>query len=80
MLFATLPNTPVSAPKGIAHLLVVALVGGISFIGTLLLAILDRPQPEIFTVTNTMVVGYLVGVNAAAKNNPTKDDSPKDDS
>lgn len=70
MMLWTLPDTPVGAPKGIAHLLVVAVFGGLAVVGILLLALFGQAIPDIMNYIAFGVLTYLIGVNAAARNNP----------
>lgn len=74
MLFATLPGTPIGAPKGIGHLLIVGVALLVSLVGVILCALFGADTPEVLKSVATIATGYLVGANAAARNNPPSDE------
>ncbi len=69
MIFATLPETPISTPKGITHLLVVGVFGILSLLGIVILALFQREIPDILTMSTSGVIFYLVGANVAVRGN-----------
>lgn len=63
----TLPDVEPTSPKGIAHLIIVGLLIGVSLIGIIIITIAGQQPPDILTFLVTAGVAYLFGANAASK-------------
>lgn len=63
MFLLTMPDTPVTSARGIAHLLIVGLTIIVSLIGVIVLAIRGTVIPDVLSTVIAIGVGYLVGAN-----------------
>lgn len=65
----TLPDTPPSSTKGLAHLVIVGILVVFSLAAILVLTVARDSVPPIFDTSATIGIGYLIGVNIASNTN-----------